>query len=151
MLNIFKKLNPRGDTIVEVMVVLAILGLALGICFTTANSSLTITRGAQENAQATSLLQSQIESLRYLASPTSGQNIFIPGPFCISSTFTVVPESNEALWNADCVNVDSTYTLSITYQAVPAPNGRTFTLVGKWPDALGHGVDSATLVYRLYP
>src|SRR5437868_4001892 len=84
--------DHRGDTIVEVLVVLAVLGLAIGISFATANRSLLATRAAQENSQATSYLQSQVEELRYLAPASSGQNIFQNGKFfCVdTATNTVV-------------------------------------------------------------
>jgi prepilin-type N-terminal cleavage/methylation domain-containing protein len=74
----FKSLNNRGDTIVEVMVVLAILGLALGISYATANRSLLNARQAEENAQATHYVQSQIEILYNLA---SSPNALKPGAF----------------------------------------------------------------------
>src|ERR1700683_2675070 len=63
----------RGDTIVEVMVVLAVLGLAIGISYSTANRSLLDTDQAEENSQATEYAQGEVEDIRYLA-PNSASN-----------------------------------------------------------------------------
>ncbi len=80
MLRRVRSLTQRGDTIVEVMVVLAVLGLAMGISYATANRSLKNTRQAQENSEATALVKAQIEQLRSLASteqPGTDNYIFI--------------------------------------------------------------------------
>ncbi len=55
--------TQRGDTIIEVMIVLAVLGLAIGIAYSTANRSLLNARQAQENSQATAAAQAQVEQL----------------------------------------------------------------------------------------
>lgn len=68
--------NQRGDTIVEVMIVLTVLGLAISIAFATANRSLLAARQAQENTQASVLLQAQLEKLRAMAP----RPVFAPGP-----------------------------------------------------------------------
>jgi type II secretory pathway pseudopilin PulG len=150
-------LNSVGDTIVEVMVVLAVLGLAVGISFATANRSLLATRAAQENSQATSYLQSQIEELRYLAPTGSGQNIFVNGQFfCVNTTTNTVVTGFSGGYNttslasysnypAGCVH--SFYHIAIAYSAA----GDTFTLTAYWDDVQGQGQDTATLNYRVHP
>jgi type II secretory pathway pseudopilin PulG len=60
----FTRLNKKGDTIVEVMIVLAVLGFAIGIAYATANRSSTAILAANQSAAASALLQSQIEKLR---------------------------------------------------------------------------------------
>ena len=42
--------NQRGDTIIEVLIVLAVLGLAIGITYATANRSILNARQAQESS-----------------------------------------------------------------------------------------------------
>lgn len=158
-----KKLTAAGDTIVEVIIVLAVLGLALGISYATANRSLIGVRQAQENSQATALLQAQVEKLRALACTTgigncsnaSGANIYQPGgiKFCVTGTsgnYLVIQSSNAA-YAADCQNQDSLYDIAIVY--VPnsnVPQGGSFTLTATWPDIAGQGTDTVTLSYRLY-
>jgi prepilin-type N-terminal cleavage/methylation domain-containing protein len=145
-------LDKRGDTIIEVMVVLAVLGLAIGISFATANRSLLQTRGAQENAQATALLQSQIEELRFLSSnaPGSSNYIYQSGLFCVNSSNTIVNAftgatlSNYGIYPSACVQ--SFYHLAISYSTI----NDTFTLTAYYDDAQGQGQDTVTLTYRLH-
>ncbi len=59
-----KTLGTRGDTIVEVLIALTILSLAMSISYSITNSSITSLSAARSSAGATSILQSQIESLR---------------------------------------------------------------------------------------
>src|SRR5690606_3729104 len=120
-----RKLGFRGDTIVEVMVVLAILGLALSISYATANRSLIQTRQAQENAEATEIARGQVEALRTFGCQTS-----VPGakqaelvssdPFClVSEDGGYVPQ---AASDSQCTKGTLDYTASIIYQA---PNAYT--------------------------
>jgi prepilin-type N-terminal cleavage/methylation domain-containing protein len=59
-----RALNQAGDTIVEVMVVLAVLGLAFAISYATANHGLIQSRNAEEHSQALGIVDSQVELLR---------------------------------------------------------------------------------------
>ena len=133
------KLKQRGDTIIEVMVVLAVLGFAISISYATANRSLLATRAAQESSEATALLKSQIELLRYLApngTAVANENIFQAGPFCIQANVV----------STTCkFGLDDRYNVAITRVA-----DNTFTLKADWENVQGQGRDSATLVYRVH-
>lgn len=149
MLKKLKMYNSQGDTIVEVLVVLAVLGLAIGISYATANSSLQTTRSAQESAQATELLQSQVEAIRSLAA-TQSANIFqSSSAFCIDNTFTTVVDTSAVTPAPSCFQ-DGLYTVSITYVDNPPVTPSTFTLLATWPDIQGKVQDSQTLLYRLH-
>jgi type II secretory pathway pseudopilin PulG len=159
--------NNNGDTIVEVMVVLAVLGLAIGISYATASRSLQDTNQAEENSQATEYAQSQIEDLRYLA-PTSNSadhsqnpttNIFYPSTaFCISSPTAVAPITIAS--SANCsygnnyriliYNCDYFIPTTINPCAGSAASSDTFVVQATWPNVLGQGSDSATLNYRVH-
>jgi type II secretory pathway pseudopilin PulG len=147
-------MESNGDTIIEVLVVLAVLGLAIGISFATANRSLLATRAAQENSQATAALQSEVEELRYLAPANSGQPIFSQTQyFCIDTTNnTIVLLHNGTLTNLN----SSTYPngcvkQSLYYVAIaPATSDGTFILTAHWNDVQGQGEDTATLDYRVH-
>lgn len=143
-----KPLSRRGDTIIEVMVVLAVLGLALSMAYTTANRSLKNTRQAQENAEASVLAQSQIEALRSMTVAGNPQNIFQAGPYCVNTSTTpyvvVAPPSNACMANP-------LYDVKIEYQQLSAiPKGGTFKVTITWADVSGQGNDTVTSVYRLY-
>lgn len=145
MSGIIKK-NQRGDTIVEVLIVLAVLGLAIGISYATANRSLLNARQAQESAKATELLRSQLESVRVLAkngpSAPADQNVFGSTPFCISAASATVVSPTAGPSNP--CRFDGLYEVSITQV------DNKFTLTAAWDDVAGQGTDRATLVYRWY-
>ena len=56
--------NNKGDTIIEVLIALSVIGLAIGITYSTANKSTTAILAASQTSDATSILKSQIEFLR---------------------------------------------------------------------------------------
>jgi type II secretory pathway pseudopilin PulG len=149
-------LRQTGDTIIEVMVVLAVLGLAISISYTTANRSLLNARQAQENSEATELLQSQIESLRTLSAnvPASPNYIFLPAakqPFCVDPSGNVVILPLVVGLATPC-RYSNLYDVTITYvpDITPGVVGGTFQLVATWPDVQDQGQDTVTLSYRYY-
>ena len=142
--------DEHGDTIVEVMIVLAILGLAIGISFATANRSLNATTQAQQASQATTVLQAQIEDLRSLAGYTGNdatENIYTTSPYCLvandgSVVVTPVPAAPAA---NPCANLQNIYTVSISYDG-----SSTFTASATWNDLGGPDLDHAVLYYRIH-
>lgn len=136
-----KKLNKAGDTIVEVMVVLSILGLAIGISYATATRSLKSTRAAQENAEATAVLQSQLETLRYLAPSMSNPTTY--GTFCIDpspagsptpapTTSDIKSGNGDIASHSGCTGFGSNgrYQIGITYDAAD----KSYELKATWDD-----------------
>ncbi len=59
-----KKLNQAGDTIVEVLIVTAVLGLVLAGSYAIASRSLKGMRASQERGEALKLAEGQIESIK---------------------------------------------------------------------------------------
>jgi prepilin-type N-terminal cleavage/methylation domain-containing protein len=150
------RLDRRGDTIVEVMVVLAVLGLAISISYATANTSLLDTRQAQENSQAAELVGSQVESLRVMAPnlSTDPNYIFINSPFCVGPTNNVVIITNLNSPPAAC-QPNTIYTITINYcSSASCPSlgvtDNTFKVQAKWQDVEGPQTDTDTLTYRVY-
>lgn len=143
-----RRLGQGGDTIIEVLVVLTVLGLAISISYATANRSLLNARQAQENTRATVLAQSQIETLRTLATAPSTDNdhyIFQFGPgqqFCISNDNSGKLTTD---LNNKCTFDNGLYQITVT-------NAGSDTLEVKvvWDNVLGQGKDSVTLSYRLH-
>jgi prepilin-type N-terminal cleavage/methylation domain-containing protein len=157
--------QQAGDTIVEVMVVLAVLGLAISISYTTANRSLLDARQAQENTQATELVQSQVETLRTLAAHKAflvdgvtpdPDYIFRPAaqqPFCINSAGHVAVPTPSPPAPSDPCMYNNLYEVNITYQSTsvnPSILGGWFKVVATWADVQGEGNDTVTLSYRYY-
>lgn len=75
--------RERGDTIVEVLIVLAVLSLAFGISYATANRGLQGSRNSEEHSEALGILNSQVQMLRSKA--TSSTQV-IPNPSDPSQT-----------------------------------------------------------------
>ena len=158
MMKRFKEIKERGDTIVEVLIAIAVVSLILGGAYVTTNRSLIATRAAEERGNALKLAESQVEQLKGFAK-TNPDAIFgaaTPMPFCISgSTSSVVTANgNPSLNNAECklsaggtpTSTQPIYSLSITRGS----DGNTFTILNQWADASGRISDSLRLIYRVY-
>ncbi|HJP95756.1 MAG TPA: prepilin-type N-terminal cleavage/methylation domain-containing protein [Candidatus Saccharimonadales bacterium] len=148
----FKRLrsNQRGDTIVEVLISIAVISMILGGAYVTTNNSLRAERGAQERTDASKLVESQIEALKNLAD-TGDTTIFNTSGFCITGGTTVstsVKTNNTCKFNATGSNnntVQPVYYISITR------NGNTFTVNNSWDSIETSGqTDSVQMVYKVY-
>lgn len=157
------KLNNRGDTILEVLISVAVLSLILTTSFTLANRSSQATRQAGERGEATKFAQSELEKLKYFLS-ASGNPIGLPAPgtyFCID-TSGVIPSpltlpsitdlnaSNSGI-DAKCKHgTESRYATFI--HRGPNPNlSNTYTVYVRWDSVTGRGVDKVDLIHRIYP
>jgi len=162
MLKQHTKLNHLGDTIIEVLVVLAVLGSALAISYKTASHSLLITRASQESSQATELLAGEIEGLRTLTCSNvstgtcaTAAQVFNATPYCITGippayTTAASCQVNQSGATCNAATDGFCYTLSIQY-STSATNPDLFTLTATWPDASGTGpANTQTLFYRLH-
>lgn len=56
--------DSRGDTIVEVLIAIAIVSLTLAGAYTSVNRSANVTRGAQERGEALKWAETQLEQIR---------------------------------------------------------------------------------------
>jgi type II secretory pathway pseudopilin PulG len=76
------KLNTRGDTIVEVLLVLTILSLSFAISYATANAALKKSQNSQEHSQALGEMSSQADLFRSAVSKKSITS-FPADSFCV--------------------------------------------------------------------
>lgn len=84
MNKLFKQItNSRGDTIVEVLIAIAIISLVLAGAYVSANRSAKATRTAQEHGEALKAAESQVELIK-VAARTGAPDIFSAGDFCIT-------------------------------------------------------------------
>ncbi len=58
------RLSPKGDTIVEVLIALAVLGVVMTAGYAISTRSLSSVRAAQERSEALKIAESQLELLR---------------------------------------------------------------------------------------
>lgn len=141
--------RERGDTLVEVLIAIAVVSLILGGAYVTTNRSLQATRSAQERGVALKLAESQIERLKGLMSTSSAAAVMATsGDFCISYT-TNLPVTST---NAECaLNTQGTQTSQepIFHIAINRTNN-DFVLTETWSDVSGRNTDSLQLRYRVY-
>lgn len=156
-----KPLNSAGDTIIEVLVVLAVLGLAISISYATASRSLLAARGAQENSEATQLVQAQIEYLRNYAKnpPGDAHDIFLKSPpFATDQLFCIDPFNGDvvapatfhgsSIYDTSIYPVtDSSANLSDNKCFQGNPVNRYYIAIrhDNTPDAFGNPVDNFTV------
>ena len=157
--------HSRGETIIEVMMSAAVLGMVITSAFVIARRSLNTGQQAKERTQALKIVESQIERLKYLATQPgnrTGEGIFgQTTDFCIA----VAPDGSHSistvLPDPACDHdgfPESNLIVSIRYDGDGSNDGTntfdddTFTVSANW-DRIGGGGDTDTLAiaYRLHP
>lgn len=162
MIKLFR--SQVGDTIVEVLLSVVIVGLAITLGYGLASRSLRANRQAQERSEALKAAESQLERLKKrAATDTNGSGVFQPGAFCIADTgagtnqiVDIIPAPNTTLasdpivtgYPADCV--DGLYHVSIV------PNNLTtgtkqFTVQARWFGIGNIQKEETVITYRIYP
>jgi prepilin-type N-terminal cleavage/methylation domain-containing protein len=146
-----KKRRERGDTIVEVLIVIAVVSLILGGAYVTTNRSLQATRSAQERSIALKLAETQLERLKGLVetSPTLIFGATAPTTFCISNTSAVI---NAATTPASCA-FDSAGAVAATeprFNIAIERVGNQFNLTETWFSVNGRTTDKLQMKYRVY-
>jgi len=141
--------KQRGDTIIEVLLAMAVVGMVLGASFGTANRSLNIGRSAQERTVALKIAESQLELMKALnkngiSPPTSD--------FCVvASVFQPITDTSTGV---PCSDLDSSAGGSGLYTIVISPPlaGGSYQINVSW-DRLGGSAfsprDEVNLYYRL--
>jgi prepilin-type N-terminal cleavage/methylation domain-containing protein len=149
--------SQAGDTIVEVLVAMAVLGVVLTGAFVTANSSLNGEHTAQEHAQALTIAQSQIEDL--VAGYNLVGNCFNPQNPNLSvgagncyfdnaeSYFCLKPYSSQCAQSAAYWYQISDTAIPASLPTAPAIHINTYKIVVSWPSLSG-GTGSVQLYYR---
>jgi Tfp pilus assembly protein PilV len=135
-----KFLNKKGDTIVEVMIAVVVLGAALGGAFAVSNSASQRTYDNHERYQALQYASQQIEYIRQETKSvnTSDTNYYNDrrlGCFKDATAYTVN--------NNECIK-DSIYTIATNGEG----SSKKFTILVTW-DTLGGGEGRVELVYAV--
>lgn len=146
-----KYLGSRGDTIVEVLLAIAVASAVLGGAYVSANRSLNGTRQAQERAEAVKFVEGQLERLKEVAKTDTTVFNTPPNPFCITETSTPSGVQLNRVVSGDpgCrQGTDGRYALQI--QRDTSGGTTTFTASARWDRVGGGGQDQVILVYRMY-
>lgn len=145
--------NQAGDTIVEVIIAVAVVSLLLTGAFIVTNRNMQAVRDSEEHAEALQLLQGQVELLRSAAANSGGLPSGLSTPFCLTSSAFYQPAAN----NTHCtLDPSGNGVLGGRYQvAISSPTSTpnvgtttTFNLTTTW-DALGGGTDKVFLSYKV--
>lgn len=136
-------LTQNGDTIVEVLIVIAIISLVLVGAYISTNRNIASTQDAQERTQAVKLVQTQIEYLRTATSPAGTCYAFAVAGGAIG-----VQRNDGCIVNSSDVKAGSgeepAYTLTISS---PDPAG-TYTVKAVWDSITGTGQNNVTMYYQ---
>lgn len=154
-----RPLNQRGDTIVEVLISIAIVSMILGGAYVMTNRSLQATRGAQERSNALKVVEAQLEMLKSVAGGANTDLVMgsgTPAEFCIvpTSLATATAGTNnckfDALGNTFTGNTQPAYNISITRTSIAGGEGYTFTIKNTWDSLITKGTEQTTMSYRIY-
>jgi prepilin-type N-terminal cleavage/methylation domain-containing protein len=142
-----KQFRERGDTIVEVLIAIAVISLILGGAYVTTNGSLRATRSAQERGNALKLVESQVEQLKGLiaSNPDAVFGGGTPSPFCIYNNAIVAP----ATGNCN-VNTAGEPTGARIFNIEITRAGNVFTIENNWADVGGRQNAETKITYRAY-
>jgi type II secretory pathway pseudopilin PulG len=145
-----RSLRQQGDTIVEVLISIAVVSLILGGAYVSTNRSLQATRDAQERGVAIKLAESQIEQLKNIDKPTLFGTTL--KSYCIVNGGLVDSDDPACLVGADGLptppNSGPAYHIVVT-PSVTNPN--TFTVKNSWTSVRGDTQASVELAYRVHP
>ena len=156
------KRNQRGDTLVEVLISIAVIGMVIGASYATATRAQRTGRYAQEQTEALKVAEAQIEKLKHIATidPTT-----VPAPadifstinteFCITDTFAKVNKGSTGPsgYDANCKGLGSgkLYDVVVKYEVNPPDGGHDlFTVTVSW-ERVGSAIrGNQQIAYRLH-
>lgn len=156
--------QDRGDTIVEVLISLAILVLVLGGAYYTANQSYRNNIDSQEHSEGLTIAQTQVEELRLNGDSFNPANDYCLQPPDTPSTSCFVASNNTSQFYPTmhkCLQSSTAYCYQVTITepsttkinlGLPPPSTpvtvNTYEVNVNW-QALGGGTDNVVLYYRV--
>lgn len=134
-------LGNRGDTLVEVMLAIAVVGAILAGAYVSSSGSLAGTRQSQERGEALQLVQSQLEYLKAASRNGNSPVYTMSNDFCFAGG-SLNPQA------APCFEgPDSRYRLSITRNT--AGDTHDFTASASWDPAGSGEQQNVDISYRV--
>ncbi|HTE22446.1 MAG TPA: hypothetical protein VK674_05400 [Candidatus Limnocylindria bacterium] len=133
-------LNNSGDTIVEVLLAIAIVSSVLSGAFVSAGRSLRGAQVSQERGEALKLVEGQLELLKAaLKDDSLADDVFAQGAadFCLSDT--LAPTAGTCT-----LGFGGRYTMALRR------TGDNFAASARWVKASGGVQEEVTIVYRAY-
>lgn len=147
--------NHKGDTIVEVMIAIIVLGAALGGAFAISNASQKRAQANYERYQGQLYVNQQAELLKsQYNSIIQDQGIAARDTFKSNATYQLgcFDSSGDWVTSVPCI-IDGRYNMTVTrVTTAGGVNPITYTIVAEW-DAIGDdangGRDKVELLYGL--
>ena len=154
--------HNAGDTIVEVLIAMAVASAVIGSSYLVVNRTMANTRQAQEHTEALEIANNQIESIVTLASNPGASDLTDQNPRfnCVSKdtgSLTPQPQLNfpsndSSKYVADClVGTSVQYKVAFEYVTTGlTAQQRYYKVYITWPSVTGNGSDQVTMLYRAY-
>lgn len=157
-------LTHCGDTMVEVLLAMAIVTSVLGGAYVSANRSFSATQASKDRDTALRIAETQLERIRGYreANPSATIN----NSTCITSTLTVVSnggpppslsldvlDGNPVAYNAQCIVDPSSATYagnSIPFHVFIEVSGNDYAVHVRWARSGGGENQETTVKYRIY-
>jgi prepilin-type N-terminal cleavage/methylation domain-containing protein len=131
--------RQSGDTMIEVLAAIAIIGVALAGGYALSSHSLRTGVDASQRSTALSLAQGQVEFLKNaLVTKTTGTYTSASQPFCINDA------TGQVLTPTDCRNHYSPYDIAITYDGAT----KVFRIKPSWSSLSTGDVNELSLYYK---
>lgn len=153
-----KNRHQSGDTIVEILIAIAVVSLLLTAAFVLTRSNLRSIQNSQERSQAQALVGGQLERLKSIVADEGApvKPTTMTAPFCIDTHNTIITDVDHHC-NLASDGTEYTpaspgfpYSVRITYDAGVDGKKSTFTVVATWDSATTSGQSKVSMVYRLY-
>lgn len=143
--------KQAGDTIVEVLLALAVLGAVLGGAYVITSRNSIINQASQERAQAIKIAESQLEQLRNLFETNYEAFISPPSSFCVSGGSLLSGTSCTIDSSGAVTTSEPSYTIGVmqTPKNVGTTVGRNFVITVTWSNRTGSN-DQLSYVYEIY-
>ncbi|TXG78186.1 prepilin-type N-terminal cleavage/methylation domain-containing protein [Patescibacteria group bacterium] len=157
-----RRLDRRGDTIVEVLIAIVVVSVILTGAFVSARRSQSGIRQTQERVEALKVAEGQMERIRVAAKSGAGAAVYTtPHTFCVAGNDNAkvsagtLPQlstdnfANVSVHPAECSSTPTGVTFHTVTQLDPSDN--TFTVTTRWDGVGGIGKQEVQLFARIHP
>lgn len=131
--------SQAGDTIVEVLIAIAVIGSVLGTAYALVNNAVQTSQQSQEHSRALAIAESQIERIKV---NDAARNADQGREFCV---ITGSPE-----YNLDNCKFDDGSALQRYETKVTKDASSNFTVDVTWDGPKGR-TESVSLIYKAFP
>ena len=143
-------IKERGDTIIEVLMAMTIIGLTFAIGFNIANNGLQTGRAATERGEALKIAETQVEVLKASLSDDVVDDFEVSTPYCVL-TLNTREQNPASVPGSNCNNLNgSFYNVRLDYNAPSGGDPASYRSSVTW-DAPNSEVPAVVeLFYRPY-